>query len=102
MHSAQERKVDAGTIIRLVAARYETSTEALKGKRRTNAVVVPRQVAMFLMRTLTPMPLTEVGRLFGGRDHTTVLYACDKVKDMMETDSGFRRTVSELEGQLKK
>jgi chromosomal replication initiator protein len=102
MHAAPERKIDAPTIIKFVANRFQVSTEALKGKRRTNMVVVPRQVAMYLCRNLTSMPLTEIGRFFGGRDHTTVLYACDKVKDMMETDATVQRTVSELEAQIKK
>jgi chromosomal replication initiator protein len=84
-----------------VGERFSTSTEAMKGRRRTNSVVVPRQVSMYLCRTLTQMPLTDIGKAFGGRDHTTVLYACDKVKDLMETEAEMRRTVEELEEKLR-
>ena len=98
----KQKQLDAAAIMKTVAARFQTTVEALKGKRRTNAVVVPRQTAMYLCRLLTNMPLTEVGKAFGGRDHTTVLYACDRVKDMMETDADFKRTVEDLEETLRK
>jgi chromosomal replication initiator protein len=57
---------------------------------------------MYLCRTLTNMPLTDIGKAFGGRDHTTVLYACDKVKDLMETEPDIQRTVQELDEGLRK
>jgi len=101
IRNENEKRVDAPTIIKHVADRFGTSTEAIRGKRRTNAIVVPRQVAMYLCRTLTSMPLTEIGRSFGGKDHTTVLYACDKVKDMIETEPEIERKVRELEEQLR-
>jgi len=96
-----DKRLDAAAIIKHVADRFGTSTEAIRGKRRTNAIVVPRQVAMYLCRVLTNMPLTEIGKSFGGKDHTTVLYACDKVKDMMETEPDLQRKVQDLEEQLR-
>jgi len=102
MRSDAEKRFDPRTIIKSVATRYNMTPESIKGKRRTNQVVVPRQVAMHLIRNLTSLPLTEIGKLFGGRDHTTVLYACDRVKEMMETDSDVQRTVQELEEELRK
>ena len=95
------KKVDAPAIMKTVAGRFNTSVEALKGKRRTNAIVVPRQTAMYLCRQFTEMPLTEVGKAFGGRDHTTVLYACDRVKEMREVDPEYNRTVEDLITELK-
>ena len=66
------------------------SGEALCGQRRTRSVALPRQVAMYLLRQLTDLSLVEIGRVFGGRDHTTVIYACDKVGDAWcATDSAF-------------
>jgi chromosomal replication initiator protein len=97
-----EKRLDASTIIKLVSERFSSTPESIKSKRRTNAVVVPRQVAMYLCRTLTNMPLVEIGKAFGGRDHTTVLYACDKVKDMMDTQPDIQRTVQEMEEELRK
>ncbi|HYV50621.1 MAG TPA: chromosomal replication initiator protein DnaA [Dongiaceae bacterium] len=98
----QEKRFDPRVIIKTVATRYNVTPESVKGKRRTNNVVVPRQVAMYLIRTLTSAPLAEIGRYFGNRDHTTVLYACDRVKDMVETDVEVARAVQDLEEELRK
>jgi len=98
----QEKRFDPRLIIKAVATRYNIPTESIKGKRRTNNVVVPRQVAMYLIRSLTGIPLAEIGRYFGNRDHTTVLYACDRVKDMTETDVEVARAVQDLEEELRK
>ena len=93
--------IDAPLIIKTAADYYKTTVEALKGKRRTAAVVLPRQVAMYLCRTLTDKPLADIGRFFGGRDHSTVLYACDKVKDLIEQAPDVRRAVQEIEERLR-
>jgi chromosomal replication initiator protein len=98
----QEKRFDPRTIIKAVSTRYQLPPESIKGKRRTNTVVVPRQVSMYLIRTLTGMPLADIGKFFGNRDHTTVLYACDRVRTMIETDGEVQRTVQELEEELKK
>jgi chromosomal replication initiator protein len=98
----QEKRFDPRTVIKAVATRYEVTPESVKGKRRTNNVVVPRQVSMYLIRTMTGMPLADIGKFFGNRDHTTVLYACDRVRDMIETDGEVQRAVQELEEELKK
>ena len=97
-----DRPINAAAIIRAVADEFQTTVEALKGKRRTSAVVLPRQLGMFLCRRLTPMPLTEIGKAFGGRDHTTVIHACDKVKDLIETDPELERRAQDLEDKLRK
>ena len=98
----QEKRFDPRTILKVVATRYNIAPESIKGKRRTNSIVVPRQVAMYLIRILTGMPLADIGKIFGNRDHTTVLYACDRVKDMIETDIEIARAVQELEEELRK
>ncbi|NNF06764.1 MAG: chromosomal replication initiator protein DnaA [Candidatus Eisenbacteria bacterium] len=99
--SSARKQIDAPTIIRTTAEYFDSTVESIKGKRRTNAIVVPRQVAMYLCRTMTDLPLTEIGKLFGKRDHTTVLYACDRVKDMIENDPKIRRSTQEIEEKLK-
>jgi chromosomal replication initiator protein len=70
--------------------------EALVGKRRTQVVALPRQVAMYLMRQLTDLSLVEIGRAFGGRDHTTVMYACDKVARRINSEDVFREKINGL------
>jgi chromosomal replication initiator protein len=70
--------------------------DALCGKRRTRNIAVPRQVAMYLMRQVTDLSLVEVGRLFGGRDHTTVMYACEKIASMVVVDSPFADKINGL------
>jgi len=97
-----QRRIEPSGIIKATADYFSISVESLKGKRRTNVIVVPRQVAMYLCRILTERPLTDIGKAFGGRDHTTVLYACDRVKDMMENDHEIRRAVGDIQEQLKK
>ncbi len=102
LSSSSPRPVDSQAIIRAVCDEFETTPEAMRGKRRTTAVVLPRQVAMSLCRRLTPMPLTEIGKAFGGRDHTTVIHACDKIKDLVETDADLGRRVQNVEEKLRK
>jgi len=101
MRSSAHRRLDAPTIIKATAEYFSTTMEAIRGKRRTNAIVVPRQVAMHLCRNLTEMATTEIGRAFGGKDHTTVLYACERVQTMIENDPDIRQAVEELEQRLK-
>jgi chromosomal replication initiator protein len=94
------RQVDPSTILKRTADRFHTTVESMKGKRRTSSAVRPRQVAMYLCRRLTNMPLTEIGKLFGGRDHTTVIYACERVEEMIRKDAKVQRIVQELEQEL--
>ncbi len=83
-------------ILSAVAERFGVKTEALLGQRRTQIVALPRQVAMYLLRQLTDLSLTEIGRVFGGRDHTTVLYACDKIGRRINSEEAFREKVNAL------
>ena len=83
-------------IVTSVAERFGVRSEALIGQRRTRSVAMPRQVAMYLTRQLTELSLVEIGRLFGGRDHTTVLYACEKVARLMHEDNAFADKVNQL------
>ena len=84
-----------------VAAAWSTSSEALQSKKRTKDLTVPRQVAMFLTRELFEMPLVEIGRLFGGRDHSTVIHSISKVEEDMAADPAFRQRVDELRASLR-
>jgi len=83
-------------VVAAVSERFNIRGEALFGPRRTRSVALPRQVAMYLLRQLTDLSLVEVGRLFGGRDHTTVLYACDKIGLMISRDTQFADKINGL------
>jgi chromosomal replication initiator protein len=83
-------------IVALVAEQFGIKAEALFGQRRTRSVALPRQVAMYLLRQLTELSLVDIGRVFGGRDHSTVIYACEKVGAMVATDNDFAERINGL------
>jgi chromosomal replication initiator protein len=87
-------------IQRVVAEHYGVAEEALRGRRRTASIALPRQVAMYLSRKLTPHSLSEIGSRFGGKDHTTVMHACDKIGRCRNDDANFDATVQRIELEL--
>jgi len=87
-------------IIRAVSRLYLVTVTDLLGSRRTADVVRPRQVGMYLARTLTPRSLPEIGRRFGGRDHTTVLHAVRKIDGLLHTDNALAEDVDLLKRML--
>jgi chromosomal replication initiator protein len=84
-----------------VAAAWGVTPEALQSKRRTKDLTVPRQVAMYLIKELFDLQLVEIGRLFGGRDHSTVIHSLAKVEEEMASDEAFRKRVEELRATLR-
>ncbi len=92
--------VSVDAIQRAICSFYQVELKALKGKRRDKGIVVPRQVAMYLSRELTDAPLTQIGSLFGGRDHSTVISACNRVKTSLSEDNALRETIEELSKRL--
>ena len=82
----EPRRVKIEDIQRIVAKHYNVSRADILSLRRTATVVKPRQVAMYLSKTLTPRSLPEIGRRFGGRDHTTVLHAVRKIEGLVGRD----------------
>jgi chromosomal replication initiator protein len=84
--AAQERLVTIENIQKTVAEYYKIRVADLLSKRRSRSIARPRQVAMALARELTNHSLPEIGDAFGGRDHTTVMHACDRVKDLREIE----------------
>jgi chromosomal replication initiator protein len=85
-----------------VADHFQIRNTDMTSKRRPNNIAIPRQVAMYLARTLTKHSLQEIGDAFGGRDHGTVIHACKAVDIMMEQDAAMRGSVSFLRTQLSK
>lgn len=92
----QDRLVSIDNIQKVVAEYYKIRVSDLHSKRRSRSVARPRQVAMYLSKDLTNHSLPEIGEAFGGRDHTTVLHACRKIKGMTESDADIREDVKNL------
>jgi chromosomal replication initiator protein DnaA len=92
----QDRLVSIDNIQRVVAEYYKIKISDLHSKRRSRSVARPRQVAMYLAKDLTHHSLPEIGDAFGGRDHTTVLHACRKIKELQESDADIREDVKNL------
>lgn len=90
------KKITINHIQKVVSQHFGVRVDELKAKRRTKDIVIPRQVAMYLSRELTDLSLPKIGDAFGGRDHTTVLHACEKVFSAMKADPALHNTVSRL------
>ena len=100
LHEESLAKVTIDQIQKKVAEFYQIRFSELVGRRRTSEIVFPRQVAMYISRTLTSDPLKLIGDAFGGRDHGTVIHACKQVENMIEQDSSVKRGVDYLIKQL--
>ncbi len=87
-------------IINLITEHYQAKLTDLQSKRRTKAIAFPRQVAMYLARKVTRHSLEEIGGFFGGRDHTTVLYAVDKIEKLVVSDPDFSKVVQTFMDRL--
>jgi chromosomal replication initiator protein len=96
----EPKRVKIEDIQRVVARQYNVSRADLLSSRRTANVVRPRQVAMYLAKTLTLRSLPEIGRRFGGRDHTTVLHAVRKIENLVNTDNTLAEEIELLKRQL--
>jgi chromosomal replication initiator protein len=93
-------RFDVHDIQRIVSRHFNVTEESLRGKRRTDTIAFPRQIGMYIARTLTDLSLAEIGAKFGGRDHTTVLHACQKIEALISNDPEMRGVVEELMAQL--
>ena len=88
--AVHDRQISLDNIQRMVADYFKLKISDLLSKRRNRSIARPRQIAMSLCKELTGHSLPEIGEAFGGRDHTTVLHACRKIKELCETDLGIR------------
>jgi chromosomal replication initiator protein len=100
LNGALSTELSAHAIRERVAASFGVSVESLASKKRTKELTVPRQVAMYLIRELLDTPLVEIGKLFGGRDHSTVIHSLQKVDEELKTDEAFRSKVQTLRSEL--
>jgi chromosomal replication initiator protein len=96
----QVRNVPPQRLIEIVAREWETSVEALMGRDRSQRIAEPRQVAMYLLRHETDASLPQIGQVLGGRDHTTVMYAIQKITSDIETKPDMYRKVKRVKELL--
>lgn len=97
---SNDRRITIDEIQKKVAEHFNVKMADMVSQRRARTVARPRQVAMYLAKQLTPRSLPEIGRKFGGRDHTTVMHAVKKIEELSETDSGLAEDVELLRRML--
>lgn len=95
-----QNQISIEKIQRKVVEYYDLRMSDMMSKRRPNNIAFPRQIAMYLSRILTNLPLKEIGEAFGGRDHGTVIHACKTVENIMEQDEAVKRSVEYITKQL--
>ncbi len=94
------KKASITTIQKVVSQHYRVPVESMRSKVRTARLAFPRQVAIFLARDMTSASLAQIGQRFGGRDHTTVIHACQKISELIERDVSLRSTIGQLRKEL--
>ncbi len=96
----QNKNITVDLIQDVVSSYFNLRIEDLKSQRRTRNVAYPRQIAMYLSRKLTDMSLPKIGDEFGGRDHTTVIHAYEKISDSLHTDESLQHTINDITKKL--
>ena len=91
---------DISTIQKIVADYYGLTVEVMKSKKRSANIAYPRMVAMYLCRMLTDESFPTIGAEFGGRDHSTVIHACDKIEEDLKNDSNLKNQINEIKAKL--
>jgi chromosomal replication initiator protein len=99
--TTQQREITADLIQNVVADYYDIETDELKLRKRNRAIAFPRQIAMYLCRELTDMSLPKIGEVFGGRDHTTVIHAYDKISSAVNEDTSLQSAISVITTRIK-
>ena len=84
-------------VIQTVSDHFHISIDEMRSKKKSQNIVLPRQIAMFLARKLTKHSLPEIGKAFGGRDHTTVMHSCTKIEQAVHTNKEIKFSVDKLE-----
>lgn len=97
----KEDIVITGEYIKEVTAKYFNITvEDMNSKKRTRSISLPRQVAMYITREITDLSLPRIGEEFGGRDHSTVIHACQKIAEEMDTNTDFKNLILRIEREI--
>ncbi|MCM8802670.1 MAG: chromosomal replication initiator protein DnaA [Candidatus Omnitrophica bacterium] len=96
----EKKYINIKQILNVVCEYFGLVPEEIKSKKRIKNVILPRQIAMYLGRELTNTSLNSIASEFGGKDHTTVLHACKKVKELMEKDKSLRDTIEKIKERI--
>jgi len=99
--SRKQANLSVEIIQKTVAEFYRLNSNDLKGKKQTKKIVTPRHIAMFLCREMTDYSTTEIGMEFGGRDHSTVMYSTEKIRNLTVSDPVLDSTIENLKRQIK-
>ncbi|MEM1323009.1 MAG: chromosomal replication initiator protein DnaA [Bacteroidota bacterium] len=99
--SQMSKEITVDFIQKLVADHFDVDVDKLKGQTRKRSIVIARQLSMYLAKNLTNKSLKAIGENFGGRDHSTVIYSCKAVQDLLDTDTIFKDAVVDLEKKIK-
>lgn len=99
--NSKPKTITIADVQKTVAATFQVRVEDMKAKKRTKTVAYPRQIAMYLSREMTDHSLPKIGVEFGGRDHTTVIHAHDKIARLFATDQDLQKQIQEIKEQLK-
>ena len=97
----KQANISIEQVQKIVGDYFQLSFIDLKGKKKTKNIVFPRQIAMFIARDMTGYSLTEIGEAFGGRDHATVIYSCDKIENQLRTDPNLETTLQILQQKIR-
>lgn len=100
VNTSGRQEITVGYIQNIVADHFKINPDELKSKRRSQNIVYPRQIAMYLCRKLLDESLSKIGEQFGGRDHSTIIHGCDKIADDLKNNPGVQKTVSEIEAKI--
>ncbi|NIZ19873.1 chromosomal replication initiator protein DnaA [Entomospira culicis] len=93
---APQGTISSSKVQKIIADYFDITVNDLKSKRKTKNIVYPRQLAMYILRQITDLSTTEIGLEFGGRDHTTVMHACQKIEDLKIIDPNIESTIRNL------
>ncbi len=99
---AEAKKITVDAIQRVVAEYYNLKVQDLSSKKRPENIATARQIAMYICRNLTDYSLVQIGQYFGGKDHTTVMHALDKIENLVKENEKFKATVDELVKRISK
>lgn len=98
--SSSAKDITPATIMKTVGRYFDINPDLLTGNKRSRDITYPRQLAMYLCRELTDLSLPKIGQAFGGKDHTTVLHACEKIMEDMQNNAETRRAISEMKKNI--
>ncbi len=97
----EKKEISVDYVQKVVADNYDITVEDIIGKKRTQNISYPRQVAMYLCRKLIDISLPKIGKAFGNRDHSTIIHGCDKISELIESNETIRNELLDLEKRIK-